>query len=140
MSMGLNNLQNNLNALHLLEHSNKSLAVKLAIAEETQAHEKSVEFLLRFELAQLRAHIAEARRDVDDLEREQRRLIASNQELTLQVKLIRNYFGYVNGIQVRRKESWLQDLRNTANSLDFALEARQLDPNGSMDAFTQIPR
>lgn len=138
--MGIGNLQHNLTTLELLERSNKSLAAKLAVAEETRAHEKSVEFLLRFESSQIRAQINDAKKDVEELEREQKKLIAANQGLCLQVKQIRNYFGYVNSLQVDRKAEWLQNLKGELSALDFTLEARQLEPSRNVEAFTQVKR
>lgn len=140
VKMSLGNLQQNLSLLEQQERLNKALAAKIAVAEETKARGESTSFLLKFELAQIKAQIHQNKKDVEELEREQRKLISDNQDLNLQVKQIRNYFGYVNSLQVDRKADWIQNLKGELSALDFTLEARQLEPTLNVDAFSQYRR
>lgn len=133
-------LQEKIDSLESLERSNKALAAKLAVAEEMKAHEKSVQFLLKFEMSQVKAQISDAKREVEDLEREQMSLVSTNQGLVLLEKHIRNYFGYVNSYQVDRKEEFLQNLRAELSALDFSIEEKQADPSRDVEAFTQFAR
>ena len=138
--MSSGNLQENIDTLESLERSNKALAAKLAVAEEMKAHERSVEFLLKFEMSQVRAQINDSKKEVEDLEREQTLLVSTNQSLSLLEKHIRNYFGYVNSCQVDRKEEFLQNLRAELSALDFSIEEREVDPTRDVEAFTQYSR
>lgn len=138
--MNANTLNQNVNTLDTLQKANRNLLAKLAISDEQKAHEKSVQFLLNFELSQLKTQIDGAKKDVQELEKEQTKLIRTNQELGSQVKLIRNYFGYVNSLQVDRKSEHIQNLRGELSGLDFTLEERSAEPNRSIEHFTQVSR
>jgi chromosome segregation ATPase len=139
-TINFGNLEENTGTLETLDKANRNLAAKLAISEETKAHEKSVQFLLNFELSQIKKQINEAKKDVEGLEREQKRLAQTHQELCMQVKLIRNYFCYVNSLQVDRKEEHLQNLRGELSALDFTIEQKQEDPSRNHDSFTQLAK
>lgn len=140
VSNGGASLEENVSTLETLEKNNRNLAAKLAISEETRAHEESVQFLLNFELAQIKKQVDETKKDINELEKEQKSLIQTNRDLCSQVKLIRNYFSYVNSLQVDRKEELLQNLRGELSALDFTIEQKQDDPARNNDAFTQMAR
>lgn len=136
----IGNLEDSVSTLEALNKNNRNLAAKLAIAEETRAHEKSVQFLLNFELSQIRRQINESKRDIAELEKDQKRLISTNRNLNDQVRMIRNYFSFVNSLQVDRKEEHIQNLRGELSALDFTIEQKQDDPGSNNDIFTQLAR
>lgn len=139
-STGMKNLEDNLATLEKLEKSNKALARKLEHTDWLKAREKSFQHQLNHELSRIKMDISDTKSGVESLEANQKKLYAVNQELILQIKHVRNYFGYVNALQVDRKAQWMQNIRGELSALDFTLEEIQNDPGQDMETFTQYWR
>lgn len=133
-------LEENTSAIEDIQRSTKEVETKLAIAEDARARERSTQLLLNYELSQMQNVIDETKKAIEELDREKKRLLMANQNASLQLKRIRNYFGYLSPLQVDRKAEWMQNLRGELNSLDFTIEEHEEEPSRSVETFTQVSR
>lgn len=138
--MVLESLEASQAAIKEIERTNRDLAAKIAIAAETKAKEKSVQFLLNFELSQVMLTINQIKKEISDLEQEHNRLVEKNFQVSADLRRFKNYFTVVNALQMERKESSMRKLRDLICNVDFAVEVHEEDPSRSVEAFTQIVR
>ena len=118
------------------EQLNKGLAAKLEISKELIAKEKSAHLLIQFELSQIKEEINQSKKENYDLEKELTRLITDSRDANHLVKRIR-CLHHTNTIQVNRKAEWHQDLVSELHHLDFTIEEQNMEPDRSVDTFTQ---
>lgn len=121
--MSLEKLGEVLGDLERYKKLNQTTADRLQESRNKKLEEEAVSNSLAYQLTLMSLQIEQGKKEVSNLEENQRRLVNLSLELVRSAKMLRNHSA-VNKLRMDIKEQKLAILQGEAQSVDFALEVQ----------------